>query len=194
MLATKRDQPYSQVMNVVRCMLNFSLIKSQIRCIRGSLQIDHGSCCQDRPYLHDCQWGACPPNLTSNNSRSNWKPTIVNNLLLHVCMYICIYVCFSFKKKMNWFQWSSVWNWEMSLSESQTLTAQCCSMPLYESTRSPSGCTQCMMLSVRQCTVCVPQVNGSRQTSPFHPCAQTQRLWTWATNNLHRLQRYTTNR
>ena len=36
MLATKRDQPYSQVMNVVRFMLNFSLIKSQIRCIRGS--------------------------------------------------------------------------------------------------------------------------------------------------------------
>ena len=36
MLAAKRDQPYSQVMNVVRCMLNFSLLKSQIRCIRGS--------------------------------------------------------------------------------------------------------------------------------------------------------------
>ena len=36
MLAVKRDQPYSQVMNVVRCMLNFSLLKSQIRCIRGS--------------------------------------------------------------------------------------------------------------------------------------------------------------
>ena len=36
MLAAKREQPYSKVMNVVRCMLNFSLIKSQIRCIRGS--------------------------------------------------------------------------------------------------------------------------------------------------------------
>ena len=36
MLAVKRDQPYSQVMNVVRCMLIFSLLKSQIRCIRGS--------------------------------------------------------------------------------------------------------------------------------------------------------------
>ena len=35
MLATKCDQPYSQVMKVVRCMLNFSLIKSQIRCIRS---------------------------------------------------------------------------------------------------------------------------------------------------------------
>ena len=36
MLAVKRGQPYSQVMNFVRCMLNFSLLKSQIRCIRGS--------------------------------------------------------------------------------------------------------------------------------------------------------------
>ena len=36
LLAVKRDQPYSQVMNVVRCMLNFSWLKSQIRCIRGS--------------------------------------------------------------------------------------------------------------------------------------------------------------
>ena len=30
MLAVKRDQQYSQVMNVVRCMLNFSLLMSQI--------------------------------------------------------------------------------------------------------------------------------------------------------------------
>ena len=35
MLATKRDQPYSQVMNIVRCMLNFSLIKSQTWCIKA---------------------------------------------------------------------------------------------------------------------------------------------------------------
>ena len=36
MLAVKGDQPYSQVMNVVQCVLNFSLLKSQIRCIRDS--------------------------------------------------------------------------------------------------------------------------------------------------------------
>lgn len=32
----KTWHPYSQVMNVERCTLNFSFFKSQIRCIRGS--------------------------------------------------------------------------------------------------------------------------------------------------------------
>ena len=36
LLATKRDQLYSQMMNTIRSMINFSLLKSQIRCIRGS--------------------------------------------------------------------------------------------------------------------------------------------------------------
>ena len=36
LLATKRDQPYGQTMNTIRCMISFSLLKSQIRCIRGS--------------------------------------------------------------------------------------------------------------------------------------------------------------
>ena len=36
MLAVKRDQPYSQLMNTIRCLISFSLLKSQVRCIRGS--------------------------------------------------------------------------------------------------------------------------------------------------------------
>ena len=36
MLAVKRDQSYSQLMNTIRCLISFSLLKLQIRCIRGS--------------------------------------------------------------------------------------------------------------------------------------------------------------
>ena len=41
------------------------------------LQIDHESCCQDRPNLRDCQQGVCPPNPTLNYSRPKWKPTLL---------------------------------------------------------------------------------------------------------------------
>ena len=36
MLALKRDQPYSQLMNTITGLISFSLLKSQIRYIRGS--------------------------------------------------------------------------------------------------------------------------------------------------------------
>ena len=36
MLAVKTDQPYSQLMNTIKCLTSFSLEKSQIRYIRGS--------------------------------------------------------------------------------------------------------------------------------------------------------------
>ena len=34
MLAEKRDQNYSQVMNTVRCIIGISLLKSEFRCLR----------------------------------------------------------------------------------------------------------------------------------------------------------------
>ena len=76
------------------CTMHAQLLSDQVtNPVHQRLQINHGSCCQDCPYPHDCQWGACPPNLTSNNSRSNWKPTIVNNFIFHVCiMYVYNYV------------------------------------------------------------------------------------------------------
>ena len=36
MLSCKRDQPYSSTMNTIRCMISSSLLKSQIRAIRGT--------------------------------------------------------------------------------------------------------------------------------------------------------------
>ena len=36
MLATKRDQPYSSTMSWLRCTLSFCLLRSSIRCIRGT--------------------------------------------------------------------------------------------------------------------------------------------------------------
>ena len=39
-LATKWDQPYSQTMSWLRCLVAFSLLQSAIQCIRGA----HSSC------------------------------------------------------------------------------------------------------------------------------------------------------
>ena len=36
MIASKHDQPYSQIINWLRCRLSFSLLWSSIRCWRGS--------------------------------------------------------------------------------------------------------------------------------------------------------------
>lgn len=36
MLAAKRDQSHSQLMNTIRCLISFSFLKLQIRCIRAS--------------------------------------------------------------------------------------------------------------------------------------------------------------
>ena len=36
MIAEKRDQPYNQVISLIRCMVNFSLLRSELLCIRGT--------------------------------------------------------------------------------------------------------------------------------------------------------------
>ena len=42
-IATKTKQPYSSTMTWVRCMLNFSLIRSSLTCLRGS-SCRHSNC------------------------------------------------------------------------------------------------------------------------------------------------------
>ena len=36
LIAVKRDQPYSQVIGWMRCVLSFSLLRSAIMCLRGA--------------------------------------------------------------------------------------------------------------------------------------------------------------
>ena len=36
LLSVKHEQPYSVVMNWLRCHLSFSLLKSMVMCLRGS--------------------------------------------------------------------------------------------------------------------------------------------------------------
>ena len=36
LIADKNEQPYSKTINLIRCKINFSLLRSAIRCIRGS--------------------------------------------------------------------------------------------------------------------------------------------------------------
>ena len=41
LLAEKRGQPYCKTMGWLRCVLNFSLIRSAIQCIRGARSARH---------------------------------------------------------------------------------------------------------------------------------------------------------
>ena len=36
MIAEKRDQLYNQTISLIRCMINFLLLRSELRCIRGT--------------------------------------------------------------------------------------------------------------------------------------------------------------
>ena len=70
MLATKPDQPLHPSDEC--CMMHTQLLADQAtNPVHQRLRIDHGSCCQDRPNLYDCQRGVCPPNLNSNYSSPN---------------------------------------------------------------------------------------------------------------------------
>ena len=43
MVSEKSDRQYSSVINYIRCKLSFSLIRSTIRCLRGSRSIYHSA-------------------------------------------------------------------------------------------------------------------------------------------------------
>ena len=57
MLSEKQDQSYSKTMHWIRCMLNFSLLRSAIMCLRGSRSAQH---CPAGPSVSsDCMDLAC---------------------------------------------------------------------------------------------------------------------------------------
>ena len=51
MLASKRDQPYCKIMAWLRCSLSFSLLRSSIRCLRGSRSTQKHACRQHLPPI-----------------------------------------------------------------------------------------------------------------------------------------------